>query len=229
MDDGDKDGNDQLIRLRTTAGHQILMNDTEKVLYVASATGAQWLEFSADGSINVFASAGFNLRSKGAINMHSDSLISMCAPNIKIDAVMGATPSLPSISINSQGSITAAAVMSATIKSDASLTLSTIGKASLVSGATLTVSSVGATNVYGTQLNLGAKSSVTSINGSIINLQGGSSATPGKPSPSVPTAPKSHPDTIWSGTGYLPNSTVLSTCKVVPTHEPWARPKPKTA
>lgn len=230
MDDGDKDGKDQLMRFRTSGGHQILMNDTEKVLYIASATGQQWLEFSPNGSINVYGAAGFNLRSQGPINMHSDALIAMCAPNIKIDAVMGAkSTSLPSISITSQGSFSASAVMAASIKSDLSLSLSTIGKASLTSGASLSLSSSAMTSLYGTVLNVGAKTSVTSINGSVINLNCGSMAKPGIPSPVTPTKPKTHNDAIWGGTGYIVTPSLLSTCLTVPTHEPWTRPVAKKA
>jgi hypothetical protein len=230
MDDGAEDGTDQLIRLRTSGGHQILMNDTEKVLYIASATGAQWLEFSPNGSINVFASAGFNLRAQGPINMHSDSLIAMCAPNIKMDAVSGVkSTSLPSVSITSQGSFTASAVTTASIKSDLSLSLSTLGKATLSAGASLSLSSAALTSLYGTALSIGSQSSVTSINGSLINLNCGASAKPATPSPVTPTMPKPLPDTIWNGTRWAVNSTVLSTCKVVPTHEPWTRPAPKSA
>jgi hypothetical protein len=72
MDDGDVDGNDQLIRLRTSGGHQLLMNDKEHILYIASDTGNQWMEFSPDGSINMYGVGGINMRSKGPINMHSD-------------------------------------------------------------------------------------------------------------------------------------------------------------
>ena len=231
MDDGSElDGTDQLMRLRTSGGHQILMNDTEKVLYIASATGQQWLEFSPNGSINIYGAAGFNLRSQGPINMHSDALIAMCAPSIKIDAVMGAkSKGLPSVSITSQGSFSASAITTATLKSDFSLSLSTIGKASLTSGASLSLSSAAMTSLYGTILNIGAKTSVTSINGSLINLNCGSMAKPGIPSPAVPTIPKAHNDAIWSGTGYVVSPTLLSTCLTVPTHEPWQRPAPKKA
>jgi hypothetical protein len=230
MDDGDKEGKDQLIRLRTSSGHQILMNDTEKVLYIASATGQQWLEFSPNGSINVFGAGGFNLRSQGAINLHSDSLIAMCAPNIKIDAVMGVkAPGIPSVSITSQGNFSASAIMKATLKSDVSLSLSSLGKASLTTGAALSISSAASTSLYGTLLNIGAKSSVTSINGSLINLNCGSTAKPAPPSPAIPTVPSFLDDATWAGTGWVVAKTLPSTCKVVPTHEPWTRPAPKTA
>lgn len=230
MDDGAEDGTDQLIRLRTAGGHQILMNDTEKVLYIASATGAQWLEFSPNGSINVFASAGFNLRSEGAINMHSDAAINMCAPTIKMDAIVsGKGVGLPSISLNSMGSFKASAVMSASLTGDVSVSVSSLGKASVTTGGALSLSSTAETSLYGTILNIGAKSSVTSINGSMINLNCGSMAKPGAPTPSIPAIPHTLPDATWAGTGWIVAPTLLSTVTVAPSHEPWTRPAPVKA
>ena len=72
MDDGDVNGTDQLIRLRTTGGHQILMNDTKQVLYIGSASGAHWLEFSDSGMINMYGAAGINLRTQGVLNLQGD-------------------------------------------------------------------------------------------------------------------------------------------------------------
>jgi hypothetical protein len=79
MDDGSVLGVDQLIRLRTAGGHQILMNDTEETIYISHAKGNSWVELTADGSINIYGKNGFNLRSEGNINIHSDQNINMNA------------------------------------------------------------------------------------------------------------------------------------------------------
>jgi hypothetical protein len=79
MDDGAVLGADQLVRLRTAAGHQILMHDTEETIYISHAKGNSWVELTKDGSINVYSDAGINLRSKGDINIHSDKNINMNA------------------------------------------------------------------------------------------------------------------------------------------------------
>ena len=79
MDDGDEADNNQLVRLRSAAGHQILMNDSDNFLYVANAEGTNWIEFSPDGSMNLFATNGYNLRSQAAINLHSDTDININA------------------------------------------------------------------------------------------------------------------------------------------------------
>jgi hypothetical protein len=79
MDDGSVLGVDQLVRLRTAGGHQILMHDTEETIYISHAKGNSWVELTADGSINIYGKNGFNLRSEGNINIHSDQNINMNA------------------------------------------------------------------------------------------------------------------------------------------------------
>jgi hypothetical protein len=79
MDDGSVLGADQLVRLRTAAGHQILMHDTEQTIYISNAHGNSWVELSKDGSINIYSKAGLNIRSEGNVNIHSDENINMNA------------------------------------------------------------------------------------------------------------------------------------------------------
>jgi len=87
MDDGDAEGDNQLIRLRTSSGHQILMHDTAGVMYIANAKGTVWMEFSNDGAVDIYAQKGYNIRSGGDINFHSEGDINMYANrNIRIKA-----------------------------------------------------------------------------------------------------------------------------------------------
>jgi hypothetical protein len=87
MDDGDAVGDNQLIRLRTSSGHQLLMHDTAGVMYLANAKGTVWMEFSNDGAVDIYAQKGYNIRSGGDINFHSEGDINMYANrNIKIKA-----------------------------------------------------------------------------------------------------------------------------------------------
>jgi hypothetical protein len=87
MDDGDEQGQNQLIRLRTGSGHQLLMHDTAGVIYLANADGTVWMEFSNNGVVDVYAQTGYNLRSGADINFHAEGNINMYAnKNIKIKA-----------------------------------------------------------------------------------------------------------------------------------------------
>jgi hypothetical protein len=81
MDDGDVLGNDQLLRLRTPNGHQIMMHDTAETLYISHANGNSWIELTKAGTINVYGKNGIALRSEGTVNIHSDTNIIMNAVN----------------------------------------------------------------------------------------------------------------------------------------------------
>jgi hypothetical protein len=88
MDDGDYKGKNAQMRLRTAAGHMILMNDTTDFIYIINSKGTAWVELTSQGDINVFgqstmnitAKAGFNLETDGGITMHAKQDI-----NIKSD------------------------------------------------------------------------------------------------------------------------------------------------
>ena len=77
MDDGDKDGNNRLIRLRTTNGTQLLLDDVAGHVYIISKNGESWLELSADGKIHVYGSSDINIRSEGNINMYANQSVNI--------------------------------------------------------------------------------------------------------------------------------------------------------
>jgi len=79
MDDGDLAGSDQLVRIRTSKGHQITMSDSGDCFYIIHANGQTWLEFGSQGTVDVYATNSINLRSGGDINLHADRNISMNA------------------------------------------------------------------------------------------------------------------------------------------------------
>ena len=203
MDDGaaggnEKEGTDQLIRLRTAGGHQILMNDTEQVFYIASAGGYQWLEFSNNGMINMFGYAGFNLRSAGALNFHSDTQVNIhSGGTVAINGVKG-------VDITSQISCSMSGLASASVKSNGALSLSGMITASLSSGGMMTVGTPGWLKLYGTAR---------------MDLNGVGLAIP---VPVIPKQPNKLPDVLFGGTTWqLNEEAVESICTVVPCHEPW--------
>ena len=80
MDDGATDGTNQLTRLRTASGHQLLMHDTEGVVYIANGSGNAYIEMQSNGRIDIYSGVGgINLRTEGDFNLHSDSNINMHA------------------------------------------------------------------------------------------------------------------------------------------------------
>ena len=72
LDDGDENGKNKLARIRTASGHQLLMHDTEGVVYLANGSGKAFIEMASDGTVSVFSASGINIRSGGDFNVHSD-------------------------------------------------------------------------------------------------------------------------------------------------------------
>jgi hypothetical protein len=221
MDDGAEDGTDQLIRLRTTGGHQILMNDTEHILYIASDTGNQWLEFSKNGAINVYGRGGINMRSEGPMNFHSDSSLTMQGATINLisQGGKGIAGLTNGISLKSMGGIAMTAITTFGIRSNATLSLTCMGLTTLAGGVSVDIGSLGKTSIGGSML--------------LLNTPPG----PGKaiPLPALPPASGTHQDTEYNGSAWVINRGALtSSCTIVPAHEPWVddsgnRPKPNTA
>ena len=81
MDDGDLTGNDNLVRIRTSKGHQITMSDNGDFFYIVHANGQTWVELGSEGTIDMFSTNSVNVRSQGQINLHADDSINMFAGN----------------------------------------------------------------------------------------------------------------------------------------------------
>lgn len=79
MDDGDVEGNNQLIRLRSAGGHQITMSDDGQSLFIIHSNGQSWIEMNSEGAIDLFSTNSFNVRTLGDLNFHADQHINMHA------------------------------------------------------------------------------------------------------------------------------------------------------
>lgn len=87
LDDGDKDGKNSQIRLRTTNGVQLLLDDTSGHVYIISKDGENWLELSNDGQVHIYGSKDINIRSEANINFRADKSVNIEAKeNIQLKA-----------------------------------------------------------------------------------------------------------------------------------------------
>lgn len=60
------------VRLRTTSGHQILMDDTNERIYIATAKGENWIEMDQTGNVDIYSTNKVNIRAKKGINYTTD-------------------------------------------------------------------------------------------------------------------------------------------------------------
>ena len=80
LDDGDVDGKSNLIKLKTSKGHQIILDDTTGFLYINNSNGTAWIEMAPNGLTDVYSAQSVTVRSRD-INFHADNNIKFHAKN----------------------------------------------------------------------------------------------------------------------------------------------------
>lgn len=63
------------VRLRTTSGHQIIMDDTNERIYIATAQGNNWIELDQAGNIDMYTTNKVNIHAAKDINLTSDQTV----------------------------------------------------------------------------------------------------------------------------------------------------------
>lgn len=203
MDDGDVVGRDILVRLRTSRGHQILMHDTEDLIYIGSANGKTWIELSPSGEVLIYAANSVSIRTQNDFNLHADGNINLnSGKNINIRAAEGLKTQASVTQVKSLGAINLHSSGDLTIKSEGSLALESAAASGITAG--------GAIDFKGSTigLNSAAGPATTAIEEFQLTR---------------------YPDTALNGLHYDPNAnSVDSINSVVPTHEPYTKhPDPK--
>jgi hypothetical protein len=77
----------ELVRIRTRTGHQILLHNSEDLIYIGNARGTSWIELSSDGKIDIYAEDSISVHTKQDMNFYADRDINMEAGrnlNIKV-------------------------------------------------------------------------------------------------------------------------------------------------
>lgn len=133
MDDGTVQGNDSAIRIRTSKGNMILLDDTNEQIYIVNARGTAWIEMSPSGRIDVYSLNDFSIRSQGNINFHADKDINLHAGG-RINQYAANSIRMESqgkISINSASQVNVWGEKTVSIGTKGNLVLSAAGQASI--------------------------------------------------------------------------------------------------
>jgi len=69
----------ELTRIRTRTGHQILLHNTEDLIYISHGSGDSWIELTANGKIDIYAKDSISIRSANDINFTADRDINFTA------------------------------------------------------------------------------------------------------------------------------------------------------
>lgn len=199
MDDGDLLGRDQLIRIRSSLGHQILMSDDGQCLHIIHANGQSWVELGKEGTIDLYATNSVNIRTQGDLNLHADNNINMHAK--KDFNLYG-----ENITINSD--------KKTDFRIGTDYKIQSLGQYTLKVGSGMSLNSGGEASF--------ASSATTFINGSKVNLNTGSAGL--VPAEVKPITVVAHTDTLYDsikGWAAAPGA-LFSIASRAPAHAPWS-------
>ena len=69
----------ELLRLQTRTGHQILLHNTEDLIYIGNARGTSWIEMTSNGKIDIYARDSISVHSSADLNFTADRDINLTA------------------------------------------------------------------------------------------------------------------------------------------------------
>ena len=69
----------ELVRIRTRTGHQILLHNSEDLIYIGNAAGTTWIELTSMGKIDIYAQDSISIHTEKDINLKADQDINMDA------------------------------------------------------------------------------------------------------------------------------------------------------
>ena len=92
VEQGETDGlntipHNELVRIRTRTGHQILLHNSEDLIYIGNARGTTWIELTSNGKIDIYAADDISMHTKGNFNVTADKNINLTSKgNVNIKA-----------------------------------------------------------------------------------------------------------------------------------------------
>lgn len=199
MDDGDVIGRDQLIRIRTALGHQILMSDDGQTLMILHSNGQSYIELGKEGTVDIYSTNSINMRTQGDLNLHADQNINIHAmENLNIQGKNIQTNSEEDTKIRAGKDLKAFSIGNLLGKAGGSVAFAAGGEASLVAGA------------------------AAYVNGSKVNLNTGGPGTTPVEVPVIPIIAQT--DTLYDQEkGFMAApAKLLTIASRAPAHAPWA-------
>jgi len=204
------------IRLRTTHGHQILMDDTNERMYISTPQGSSWVELDEKGNIDIYSDRNVSVHAKKDINFTADDTFRVTAANgihmvsegdVRIHAKGG-----DGINIKSDVDANIESSASLNVKTDTA-SIQTTGDFNVKSGSILYLTAQNETHIKASGKGYLTASAVDVLatGGDIVMVGGPNIHMNGPPASSAGSAGNAgtSKESFWTSR--------------VPEHEPWAR------
>jgi predicted chitinase len=238
MDDGDINGQNELVRIRTRTGHQILMHNSQDLIYIGNSKGSAWIELTSNGKIDIFSQDSISIHSEQDFNFRADRDINFEAGrNIHMNAFDGFELNCKSrfyLVCDTSGKMVFGNNLN--VATGDSVKISAGGNINTEAGGTSSHASAGAFSIgtadnlicgaSGT-LSLGASGNIIAV-GAEIQLNGPAAPDPNTPDPAeIPekldifSLPNREISYGWGPDKFYTTGTITTIMQRVPTHEPW--------
>lgn len=238
MDDGDVNGQNELVRLRTRTGHQILLHNSQDLIYIGNSKGTTWIELTSAGKIDIYAADSISIHTEADFNFRADRDINIEAGrNIHMRANKNMETNITGYNylvVDGDQKIAVRGSHDETIGDSVNITvgngydLEAAANINFASEGAISVASEGNINL-GTAaiLNLGANGNVL-VSGSNIHLNGPAAGAPNiatsadiPPKLTIFSLPDKQVNYGWSDGKFYNTGTIKTIMQRVPTHEPW--------
>jgi len=85
-DQSREEGMDNLVRLRSGGGAQMLFNDSAGIVYITNQKGTSWMQMDSDGNVDVYAAGSVSYHAEEDFNFYAGGDINMDADTFNIKA-----------------------------------------------------------------------------------------------------------------------------------------------
>jgi hypothetical protein len=113
----------ELVRIRTRTGHQILLHNSEDLIYIGNARGTTWIELTSNGKIDIYAADDISMHTKGNFNVTADKDINL-------------TSTGGNVNIKSSGNTNVNPAGNLNLKAGGSANINPGGKCNILAGST---------------------------------------------------------------------------------------------
>jgi uncharacterized protein (DUF2345 family) len=223
----------ELVRIRTRTGHQILLHNSEDLIYITNSRGTAWIELTSNGKIDIYAQDSISMHTEQDFNFYANRDINMEAGrnfNLKVGKRHQTEVGKDKITIvNGNVAIKVDGTQDKTVSGavaesyEATWDATVGGQTNITIGGGLDINTSGA-NKLTSGGDMAISAANTTISGGNINFNGPAAATAG--SASAPTVPDPLPtfDNPTPDNSAIPATTgtpITSIMSRIPTTEPY--------
>jgi hypothetical protein len=196
----------EYFRVRTRTGHQLLMHNSEDLIYIGNSRGTAWIELTSNGKIDIYANDSISIHTENDLNIRADRDINLEAGrNFNVSA--GADTGLGGIHMESAGNTSIVIGLNGQITTSNSLHIAT-GSSNLI------------TAELSTHIRSGGNM-VATANQIHMNGPEASTAAPAEPF-KIHDIPVTSTTVAWKEKRYQAEKPLQSILRRIPMHEPWS-------